>query len=162
MVRGRHGDPHLPVVEHQAVVGLLDLHSWRLFQIIVVVDAVADVEGQHGQGGLHEPLGADRAYDGQRGSRKPGYPPGGDQVVDVGDMVTVQVGEQQAVDHRWADACAGQAHQGSPTTVHQESPSVDQDQLGRAGPERIREGAARPDHDQFHGHCLLRRSWRSR
>jgi hypothetical protein len=109
-------------------------------QVVVVGDAVADVGGERGQEMVDDGPGADRADDTQRRRLEREDPLARDHVVEIGDVVAVEVGQQHGGELRRPESDRGEAHQGAASGIDE---VVLRHVAGAAGHERRRPGAVR-------------------
>jgi hypothetical protein len=97
VIRRRHPDRHPVAVPHHTVGALMNLHRrWR-GQVGVMRDPVADIEVERLERGVDH-LGRARRPDDRQGRRvrvERGHPSGDDHVAQVGDVIAVQVRQQQ-------------------------------------------------------------------
>ena len=109
--------------------------------------SVRHVGRQHGQRTVHHLLRA-----GWPGHIEPARlaahdPVGGDDVVEVADVVAVQVGEKHSFEHDREDAGRHESHADAAPGIDQELPGACADEGGGAGPVGIREWVARSEQD---------------
>ena len=89
------------VVDHERVAGLelSDIELGTLRHLVVVRDAIADVELEHRQRAVDEFDDALGAEDLQRGVLSCHHPVGGDDIVECSNVVAVEVRDQHAPEH---------------------------------------------------------------
>ena len=109
-----------PMVSSLAGGHLDHVDRGRVVQVVVVGQAVADVGGQHRQHPVDHLAGAGRAVDRERVGHRAHHPAGGDHVVEVGEVVAVEVGEQHGAEHPREGAGRGQAHEHAPAGVDEQ------------------------------------------
>ena len=88
-------------------------------QVLVMVDAVADIGSERRHDVVDDLLCADRADDRQRCRLERHHPPGGDHVVEVGDVVAVEVCQQHRRQVRSSEAERCETHQHAASGVDQ-------------------------------------------
>ena len=151
LVVGRPGDdPHVAVGEHDPVGDLVHDRVRPPVEVLVVVEAVADVRLEHRLGRPYHALGADRAVDGERVGCERGDPARRDDVVEVGDVVRVQVGEQQRLERAGGRLRGGGAHEDAATAVEEQVADRGAHQRRRPGPQRIGQRAPAPQDGGLH------------
>ena len=118
---GRRGDhPHAVAIEDDAVAHLGDRRPGSPPEIVVVGDAVADVVVEHREGAGDERIGADRPDDVEGVLDRRHHPSGGEHVVEVGDVVGMEMGEQHRREHPGERTGRGEAHQHAAAAVDEE------------------------------------------
>ena len=122
----RHPDRHAVAIPHRAVGVFVDLDRRRRVQVGVMGDPVADVVAERLQRRLHRLGGARGPDDRQRRriGREVGDPTGDDDVAEFGDVVAVQVGEQQRRQ-------SGGTHTDRRRALQHATPAIDQEHLCR-------------------------------
>jgi hypothetical protein len=151
VVGRRRGHADVAQREHHAVGHLVHHRVGAPVEVLVVREAVADVLLEHGLGGPHHALGPDRAVDGERVRDEGGDPAGGDDVVEVGDVVAVQVGEQQRLQGPGGAGRRRRPQQHAPAAVHQQVAGRGAHQRRGPGPVRVGQRAAAAEDGRLHG-----------
>ena len=149
MVGRCDGDPHAAVVPHLTLGVFVHHNLGGCGDIGVVADPVGDVGSQGRQRRLHHRFGTGRTDDRQRRRTEGIDPPGGDDIGQVGDVVTVQMGEQQCGQVLRADADRGHPHQHTATAVDEERVLSGSDQCRRPGPVGVDHRASGTGQDDF-------------
>ena len=145
---GRH--PHVTLLEHHPV-GHVGGHCGRPpGQVCVMGEPVADVGLEHCLGGSHEPDSPDGADDGQRAGREGHRPPCGDEVVEIGDVVAVEMGEEDGAERNRAREGARRTHRDTAARVEQEVADRRSDQGGGTSPVGSRDGTPTPQDHYLH------------
>ena len=134
VIGGRGGDPDRSVLQHGAPLALDHLGGRPPLQIVVVRQAVADVELQHGLGGLQERRRADRSVDGKRLRLERRDPARSEDVVEIGGVIAVQVGQKEPAQRPRGRPGGGGTHQHA-------TPAVEEQVAGRGTHQRRRPGA---------------------
>ena len=96
---------------------------------------------------VHHLLRAGRSGDVEPAGLAAHDPVGGDDVVQVADVVAVQVGEKHPFEHDREHAGRHEAHADAAPGIDQELPGAGPDQGGGAGAVGIGKGVARPEQD---------------
>ncbi|CQD21922.1 hypothetical protein BN970_05176 [Mycolicibacterium conceptionense] len=119
VIGGRDPDIGTAVFPHQPVGVLTNFHLRRAGEVGMVGDAVADGVPESAQRRLDHLCGSGRADDRQRrcvrGERA--HPAGDDHIAQVGDVIAVQMGQQQCAELVGAGTDRGQALQHSAAAV---------------------------------------------
>ncbi len=113
-----------------------------------------------GREGRQDPVdhgaGAGRPDDPERGRGEGGHPAARDDVVEVGDVVAVEVGEHQRGQLVGLGAGRGRAHQDTPAAVEQQRRAAGAHEGGRAGAQGVDERAAGAEQgDLDHAECSV-------
>ena len=129
VVGRRTGDCHRSRCRDGTVLDLDDLHRWAIVEVFVVREAIANVGLEGCDEMVHHVAGPRRADDRQRCRLERRHPSGGDNVVQVGDVVAVQVGQEHSCE--LPDSGSGEAHQHAPAGVDEEVFRTAGDQAAR-------------------------------
>ena len=141
------GRPH-----HELVAGIhFDRRHHRpLGQVLVVIDPVANIGGERGQRVFHHVADAGRTDDRERERHRAHHPARGDHVAEVGDVIAVEVGDQQPVEHGWQHSCCNEPHQHATTAVDQHREAICGHERGGTCPSSI--GNRATGTEQRHAH----------
>ena len=138
---------HRDLTAHLDVAGLELVHDhvgWG-GQVLVVRDPVRDVRRQHREHAVDHLRGAWRPVDVELAGRQRGHPRGGDDVVQVAEVIAVQVREEHRIEHRRGCSSTRQAHEHTPPRVDEEVGPRRPDQARWPGAVGVGDGAARAE-----------------
>ncbi len=155
-VVGRCGrNTHGPFDEQLTPLALGDLGRGCPGEVVVVRHAVADVGFEHGFGRPDEVGGAGRSEDGERAGLERHDPARRDDVVEVGDVVAVQVGEEQCPQGARTGADRSGADQDGAPAVEEKVTGGRANQGGRTGPLGVGERDTTAQDDRLHVSYVL-------
>ena len=150
VIGGGGGDPHLPVVQHGAPLAFDDLRRGPPLQVGVMLQAVADVELQHGLGGLQERRRAHGPVHSQRVRLEGRDPARRDDVVEVRGVIAVQMGQEEPAQGPGSRTGRSGAHEDAAPAVEQQITRPAAHQRRRAGAPGVGQRAPAPQDDQLH------------
>jgi hypothetical protein len=157
MIGGCGGDPDRTVFQHDAALALDHLGARPPLQIIVVGHAVADVDLEHGLCRLQERRRADGTVDGERLRLERRDPLRGDDVVQVGGVIAVQVRQKEPAQRpgRRSGSCG--PHEDAAPAVEEQITGGGAHKGRGPGAQRVGQRAAAAEDDGLHGIDLLTR-----
>ena len=117
MIGCANDDRHRTDAELVAGHDFGDLHHRRLVEVGVMVDAVLDVGCQRCQRRVYVLSYARWTVDAQRHRHRRHHPVHGEHVVEVGEVITVQMGHQYSAEHGWYRPCGDHAHEHTAPTI---------------------------------------------
>ena len=122
VIRRRHADLHTVAVPDDTLGVLVHLYRRRRRQVRMMGDPVTDIEAEglkRRVDDLRGPRGADDRQRCRVGIER-GHPAGDDQVAEVGDVIAVQMGQQQRAEPVRAGTGGGQPLLDAAAAVDQE------------------------------------------
>ena len=124
------------VVDHERVAGLefSDIELGALRHLVVVGDAIADVELEHRQRAVDEFDDALGAEDLQRGVLLCHHPVGGDDIIECSNVIAVEVRDQHAPKHSGQRASCRHPHDNTAPSVEENVGVARFHKSGRGGP----------------------------
>ena len=149
MVGGSRHDAHAALVVHDALDLLGHDHCRIPRQVLVVVEPVGDVRGQRVEQPVDNGGRAGGPEHAERLRLERGHPAAGDHVVEVGDVVAVEVGQDQRRQLTGLHADRGGSHQHAAAAVEQERGSTGSHEGGGPRPVGIDERAAGAEEDDL-------------
>gem|GEM_PF-4492543 len=151
MIGGGHGDSHPVAVPNQTLGVLLHIDSRRRGQVGVVRDAVADVPAERLERRVDDLCGAGRADDRQRWrvGYERGDPAGDQHVAEIGDVVAMEVRQEQRGQSVGAHPDGRSPLQNAAPAVHQQCLAPGAHQRRGSGPVRIGDGTSGAEQDDL-------------
>lgn len=122
-----------PEVELVAGHDLGDFYRRTMREIGVMIEPVPDVGGQPGERVLHEGLRADRAINVQRLRHRTHHPVHGDDVVEIGEVIAMQVRDKHRGEYRWHCTRGDQPHEYATSAIDEHRGTASTHQCGRSG-----------------------------
>jgi hypothetical protein len=137
VVSWRREHPDAVSIEDDTVSYHTDIDCWFPRQVGMMGEAVLDVGTQRGEDAVHDVTGPGWTQHHERAWRERGDPTGGDDVVEIREVVAVEVGEEGGGELVGPDPDCGEAHEHAPPGVNEEQLAATADEGRRPGASRV-------------------------